>query len=302
MSQHALRTRSRQAGAGLDPTGLVGRQNFGAIIIVNSCSTTAQVAPDEHVQVDVEIENVGDDTGGFSLEVSADGQVVAVDEITDPTHAAALQPGESAFRTPGFVPEDEGLGPGSYTIEVNGRQCGTLTVLEEGEDAPEEGDLVIQTCDIGAGPHPADEAVSVSWELVNHMDETSHFAFPIEADGTTVVEVDSSTSILNPIGAGEAQAGATTFVPEQEGLAPGTYTLAISGLECGEFEVGAGDGGPGNGGGGNGDQNGGQNGDQDDGLDEGTQSGLLFGLALLGGYGLVRLTSRGNRQTGRDMS
>lgn len=251
LRRNALRDRGRA------PTGGSTRARQ-LDVVVTQCDSTARATPNEEATVDVDIQNTGSSRVGWGYEVFV-GETSVIAEQFARDGLFSLEPGATVSVTHNFVPAEEGLGPGTYTVTafagaegeaMSPLICSTLEVVEEGAPPP-EGDLILQSCNVSPGPFPSDEDVQVGWEVVNNTNQVQDFQFDIEVGGTVVTTVNSQTSpSLDPLGPGQGTSSAEVFVPADVGVPAGTHQVVVSDVNCGQVTIGQQDGGGGNGGGG----------------------------------------------------
>ncbi|MFD1562712.1 CARDB domain-containing protein [Haloarchaeobius amylolyticus] len=180
-----------------------------AIFNVSSLETNSPVVRGEPLEVDAEIENVGDENGTQNVSLAIDETVVNETEVS-------LEPGEN--QTVSFTVDTDDLEPGEYPLSVsttNETAETTITVEEPGEPA-----TFGVSIDETNSPVIPGEPLAVEATLENVGDRA----------GTQDVEIAVDDTPGEPIAvtleSGESQT--VTLDYDTAALEPGEYPLTVS--------------------------------------------------------------------------
>ena len=177
----------------------------------------ATITEGDDVPVNVTVENVGNASGSFTVNLDI-GSGAATDSQTTGT----LSPGQTETVT--FTGVTDGLPTGTHAVDVSTSDDGTagsVEVQSATQPQPESALTNLQIAGQGSSATitaGTDEAITVNVENVGNA--SGDFTVDLAIDGTT----DSYTTDTLSEGGSET----ATFTGVTDGLAPGSYTVDVS--------------------------------------------------------------------------
>ena len=194
---------------------VVAENNGPELAIVSSSTYDEQIRVGESLTVYTTVENVGDEFGEFTVDLTGSGS-------TFDTLDVGLGAGESQFSSLDFAPEE----PGTYDLALESddddSNAGTVEVQGEPEPAFEVSDATISDSQILLG-----QTVTVTATVENVGDASGSYTASLRVDGSSV---DSRTVSLQP---GES----TEVTFDHQFQNQGTYSVAVDDATAGTVSV-----------------------------------------------------------------
>lgn len=192
------------------------------------------VAVGETVTVEARVVNTGDEPTSYDATLTVQGEAVETKSV------GSVEPGFPVIVPFEYTFEEAG----TYTVSVGGAE--TEIVVEEsgdgtddssdsendgnsgdngGDDASGAGEFEVQTVSVDPSTPTVGETVVVEAEVANVGEETGDFDAELQIDGEVV-----DTTVVEEIGTNIPIPGRFEYTFEE----PGTYTVAVSGVEANE--------------------------------------------------------------------